>query len=353
MAGTIPEPRKEAPPTDVWLITYGDLLTLLLTFFVLLYASLSNAAASGVGAGLQQYQAVFYRQIATSAAGASGVIRSLPGGGSDLLQRDLTDFSQRTAGPVTVEQIGNSVKVTLGSDILFATSSSVLTPGAESTLTDLAGVLRRHPEQGILISGHTDSVPFAAGNTEFVDNLGLSCARAASVDRLFQREGLDPERMRVVGYGDRMPRPGKGLTGAEYDAWQRRVEVVLTPMADRAARDEEAMFGPEGPAKLLADTTRREDATELTPMHGAPGEGDEAAEGGPVSPGTGGDVGGQPAPAGGWPAFSFPAELTRPTGPAGEAAALGAAAGAWGAPTVEETAPAPVEAEAAPAAESP
>jgi chemotaxis protein MotB len=84
--------------------------------------------------------------------------------------------------------------------------------------------------QGALhIDGHTDNVPVENPRTKelFIDNLGLSLARAAAVARAFVDSGIEPKRLVVRGFGD--SRPVADNKTADGRARNRRVEIRLAP----------------------------------------------------------------------------------------------------------------------------
>lgn len=103
--------------------------------------------------------------------------------------------------------------------ITFETNRAIIRPSSTSTLLDALGVLEEYPDVRLEVQGHTDDV----GNDTF--NLELSQARADSVVRWFVENGIDPARLRAVGYGETLP-IADNMTDAGR-AENRRVEFKL------------------------------------------------------------------------------------------------------------------------------
>jgi outer membrane protein OmpA-like peptidoglycan-associated protein len=104
-------------------------------------------------------------------------------------------------------------------DIYFEFNSERIRDDSQSTLLEIAGVLRRHPEWKLGIEGHTDSVASDAYN------LDLSQRRAAAVKTaLTRRYAVDPQRLTTAGFGESRPRDRNDTL--EGRARNRRVELV-------------------------------------------------------------------------------------------------------------------------------
>lgn len=117
--------------------------------------------------------------------------------------------------------------VTLGSDVLFDVGQATLKPGAHRAVENLTAFLRNHPEQNVVIEGHTDST----GSNDF--NLELSRERAQTVKQAIVRAGIDARRIEVRGRGEGFP-VASNDTGAGRQL-NRRVEVLIPQTADGGA----------------------------------------------------------------------------------------------------------------------
>ena len=297
------KPRKrheEHSNHEAWAIPYGDLVTLLLAFFVVMYALstlnegkyrlLSDslyAAFRGeprtlepvqvgqhqAGAGADSRSGVLQQQrpdpghtppagslvklapevpqIASSRAAAlaeqaerrdaalSRVATAVEGALGDLVKRNL----------VTVRRNEQWVEVELRTDILFSSGSAQPAPTAVPVLERLAQVLAPLPN-GIRVEGYTDNVPIRT--SVFYSNWELSAARAGSVVRVLAGQGIASGRLAVVGYGDQ--RPAASNDSPEGRNANRRVVVVILaveqndPPADPAVAAAAPSPAPGAPA---------------------------------------------------------------------------------------------------------
>jgi chemotaxis protein MotB len=123
---------------------------------------------------------------------------------------------------VHVSKQGDSVQVQISADILFASGVAEPAPAALPVLQRLADSLKPWPN-AVRVEGHTDNVPIRSG--VFHSNWELSAARAGSVVRLFSERGVDPQRLAVVGYGQY--RPLQANTSPTGRNANRRVVVII------------------------------------------------------------------------------------------------------------------------------
>ncbi|MBK7140610.1 MAG: OmpA family protein [bacterium] len=126
---------------------------------------------------------------------------------------------QRDLEGAKVERVGEGIKITWASGILFDVNSAELRPAAKSNLTDLARILNKYPESNIQVDGHTDSTGTAEWNME------LSKRRAESVGMFLGEQSVNYTRLKMVAWGETMPADAANST----DALQanRRVEVGI------------------------------------------------------------------------------------------------------------------------------
>ena len=287
---------------EAWAIPYADLMTLLLAFFVVMYAISSlnegkyrvmadalTAAFGGaprtinpVQVGNNQLQGSNWDRPSPIKSGAkSGPTAPSPTPDPTLLpsmasqmrmpvsmrNQDQLARAQRQLDAVAV-QLGKAlaplieqnlisvrrselwIEVEIHSDILFQTGSASLDQGARQTLALLAGVLRTTPN-GVRVEGYTDNQPIATA--QFPSNWELSAARAASVVHLFADQGLDPGRLAMVGYGEFRPRADNS-SEAGRNANRRVVLIILTDSAARLAPEppQQLQAGPSPPATPVA-----------------------------------------------------------------------------------------------------
>lgn len=225
-----------------WLVTYADLITLLMGYFIMVY-SLSQLDL----AKFRKVVAGFRAATATMGLmeGASGV---LPGGSGVLeleapppssshsvnpVEESLQALAGGIAQQITAAGLGNlvevrvtqeGVRVSMAGPLLFDTASAELRPEADPVLHAVARAIRSRRELRVRVEGHADARPIQT--YRFPSNWELSSARAAAVvRRLAALSGADGTRFTIVGYGD--SRPVRQGDDPQALAQNRRVEILL------------------------------------------------------------------------------------------------------------------------------
>lgn len=134
----------------------------------------------------------------------------------------------------TVERVGEGIKITFDSGILFESNQSALEPQAQANLIDLAQILNKYDDTNVIIEGHTDS----QGSEEY--NLELSKRRAQSVSNYLAQQNVNPTRFTEMGYGEAYPVADNSTV--EGRRQNRRVEIAI--YANEDLKDEaEKMAG--------------------------------------------------------------------------------------------------------------
>jgi outer membrane protein OmpA-like peptidoglycan-associated protein len=118
-----------------------------------------------------------------------------------------------------IERVGEGIKITFSSGILFNVNKSDIQPTAQENLQKLATILNKYPDTQILIEGHTDS----DGKEDY--NMDLSIRRANSVSNYLSSLQVDPTRFHTQGYGETQPVASNET--AEGKALNRRVEIAI------------------------------------------------------------------------------------------------------------------------------
>ncbi len=147
---------------------------------------------------------------------------------AEELERDLEGAK--------IERVGEGIKVTFDSGILFDVAKADLRPVAQENLTKLATILKKYEDTNILIEGHTDS----DGTEEY--NQTLSERRATSVSHFLAMQAVASSRMSTIGYGERQP-IAENSSEAGKQA-NRRVEVAI--MANEKLREAAEKQAGEG-----------------------------------------------------------------------------------------------------------
>ncbi|MCM2318405.1 chemotaxis protein MotB [Geopseudomonas sagittaria] len=213
------------PEEESWLMTYLDMMTLMLVLLVVMLAF------AGKGGGLEGM-----KQMAGGMLSArDGVLPATDGLLPDSALQVPTPLPQK---PVTdpleglkLDQLGDDIDVVVNeSTVSFRISSEILFSSGQADLS-LAGlaVLKRlvpvlnSTDHVIAVVGHTDSVPVRSGR--YPSNWELSGSRAGGVVRYLEANGVASKRLRAVGYAD--TRPLADNATAEGRASNRRVELIM------------------------------------------------------------------------------------------------------------------------------
>ena len=156
-----------------------------------------------------------------TAAGA--ILGAAVGGGAGALIGRKMDKQaqelQRDMANAKVERVGEGIKITFDSGILFDTNSSALRPASTSDINSLAATLKKYLDTNVIVEGHTDNT-----GTDAI-NQPLSVSRAQSVASGLTAQGVATSRITTQGYGSTQP-VGDNTTVEGRQA-NRRVEVAI------------------------------------------------------------------------------------------------------------------------------
>jgi chemotaxis protein MotB len=262
-----------------WLLTYADMITLLMALFMVLF-SISSVNISKYRTLQEALKAAFSGDIlpggkAIAQPGASAnssrapttidtpaIVRLTPDVTAELehapasaqasataasapqstapnvsaaereqaefeaLQRRLNEYARRHGFSqevhATIEQRGLAIRV-LTDSLLFPSGSATLDPRGAPLLSEIAQLLNVDHVHPVAVEGNTDDVPITGG--EFPSNWELSTARASSVVRFLISQKVDPQRLSAVGYAEQHPVASNATAAGR--ALNRRVEIVL------------------------------------------------------------------------------------------------------------------------------
>ena len=208
---------------ESWLMSYLDVLTLLITLFVLLLSMTGNGQATR-GSQLSGDHAQAISPAAQSAAMdispglapmASGIKPRHEG-----LQPGFTDLGIEG---VSVAEGNRGITLRIDNNLLFSSGQASLTPRGQRVLQDLMETLETFDGR-ISVEGHTDNIPISTNR--FPSNWELSTGRATSVLRYLADAGLLETRLRAIGYADTQPLESNDTPRGR--AANRRVELLLT-----------------------------------------------------------------------------------------------------------------------------
>lgn len=174
-----------------------------------------GAGAGGVIGGIIGNQSDNTAMGAIIGATVGGAAGALIGRHMDKQAEELEEDLEGA----DVERVGEGIKITFDSGLLFNFDSYALKPATKDNLIEMASTLKDYKETNILIEGHTDD----KGSDEY--NLKLSKDRAQAVRNFLIAQGVDPSRMTTQGYGESQPVATNDT--AEGRQQNRRVEVAI------------------------------------------------------------------------------------------------------------------------------
>ena len=235
--------------SERWLLTYADLMNLLLILFILLYtmANVDIAKYQTVAASLRAaFGDATVNQVIGDAGGAPSLINIEGNNPSPVVEalmeeQQMEEVKESISKVIEKEGLSNQVEVTIeergivisiAEKVLFRSGSAELEPDSKQTIEKIGKVLLAIPGKMIRIEGHTDNVPIKT--SRFPDNQELSTARANSVWRiLVNNVGINPKSMSATGYGEYRPKMANDTE--EHRAQNRRVDIaILKDMFDKS-----------------------------------------------------------------------------------------------------------------------
>ncbi len=175
-------------------------------------------AGAGAGAG-----AVIGNQFGDNGTAVGAIIGAVVGGTAGaLIGRHMDKQAEELRNDLegaTVTRVGEGIKITFDSGLLFAVNKSDLNSTASANIDELATTLKKYDDTEVKIEGHTDA------DGDDAHNLQLSERRASSVKARLLAQGITPGRLTTVGYGEAQPVADNGT--ADGKAQNRRVEIAI------------------------------------------------------------------------------------------------------------------------------
>ena len=236
--------EHEKENSERWLLTYSDLITLLMIFFVVMYA-MSNVDA-------QKYQVlseslegalnpVGMGSGGTASGGGIDVSQAIADGKSDMVDPELVAAAEEITKLIREKNLQDKVSVSiqergvvvgLMNTVLFDSGSTRIKPDAIPTLVAI-GQIANGVHNYIRVEGNTDDVPM--NTPQIPSNWELSVLRATEVLKLLiDQSNVAPDKISAVGYGEY--RPSVPNTSAVNRAKNRKVDIVI--LSDRLDQSE-------------------------------------------------------------------------------------------------------------------
>ena len=286
---------------EAWAIPYGDLITLLLAFFVVMYALssvnegkyrvLSDSLVAAFRAQPKSLDPIQIGEVSRS-TGSSDIqtprtlvpleiersvqqtLREILEGSPEWeylsalgmtpeeIERAVTELQELNkiignelkalveAEQVKLRESDFWLEIEINSGVLFPTASADLSPSALPVVSRIGEILAANASR-VQVEGHTDNVPIYTA--QFPSNWELSAARAATVVRLFEDAGVTPDRMSALGYGEFQPVEDNQTPDGR--AANRRVVVVVSaadgPSPDNRSGERPGEAPQTGDASVL------------------------------------------------------------------------------------------------------
>ncbi|HYE84014.1 MAG TPA: flagellar motor protein MotB [Clostridia bacterium] len=228
--------RKKAPDeppagAPAWMATYGDMVTLLLCFFVLLF--------SFATLDVQKFKAISQSMSGALGVLESGVTMSMEPMVNSFpvdtpaeeveefknLYEDMSEYIKENnlEASITLRLDERGLLVRFMDDVLFDSGKADLTPKAREIINTVAEIIKQN-DRNVRIEGHTDNVPI---NTfRFPSNWELSTTRAVNVVKyLIEENGIEASRLSASGYSDQHPVDDNSTKEGRQK--NRRVDMVI------------------------------------------------------------------------------------------------------------------------------
>jgi len=230
------EPDEGAPP---WVMTFADLVTLLMVFFILLFAmgsiedekwrlikdSLKSALGEDVipEAGTREGLDVIKDLLAETAVIGVDEVGAMVAKEVEDIASEVEEFvyKNKLAGQVEVSSDGRGAVITVSDVVLFQAGQANVGKAGQDVLKKVFDLLKQF-DYDVKIEGHTDNIPI--NSKEFPSNWELSAARAAQVARMLVKAGFPPEKLSVEGFAEFHPKVPND--SPENRAVNRRIEIV-------------------------------------------------------------------------------------------------------------------------------
>ena len=233
--------QDEHENLERWLITYADLITLLLAFFIMMY-TFSKQDAQTHEQVAERLKAIFRGEsYALKEGGASGrnVVNASPGpaGSGGEIEKELENqiaamaLAFEEGRKISVFRDERGIVIRIMDRAFFDEGKAELKETAKAALRKIAPILEKSSNH-MRIEGHTDDVPI--NTAEFRSNWELSTRRATEVVRhLIEKYGFQPDRISASGYAEY--RPVAPNDTEQNRALNRRIEIILldAPKGDK------------------------------------------------------------------------------------------------------------------------
>jgi len=230
------EESRSVPP---WIITFADMVTLLMVFFILLFAigtveqdkwrQIKESLREALGAdaieelGTRQGLDVIQTQVDEQTVHAVDEVGAMVNREMEDIISEVEEFvfKNKLSGEVRVSSDERGAVITISDVVVFPPGSADMTSRGRKTLRQVFDVLKQF-NYNVKVEGHTDNTPIHT--LRYPSNWELSASRAAEVAHMLIDDGYPPERLSVEGFAEF--RPIVPNTSAQNRSRNRRIEVV-------------------------------------------------------------------------------------------------------------------------------
>lgn len=219
-----------------WLVTYGDMVTLLMAFFVLMYSASKvseekyEQVAQSIAQGFNSPGPDAIVEITSVNSATEVTVLSPLNAAKEMLDQLIEE--RNLDGEMSTSFTPTGLKIELSSSSFFDSGSADVRESMVPSLIELSQVLQSLPagDYQVEVEGHTDNVPI--NTARFPSNWELSSLRAINVAHIFEDTGMQKDRLSAIAYADTRPEvpntDPEGINIPENQAKNRRVVVHVT-----------------------------------------------------------------------------------------------------------------------------
>lgn len=233
--------KQKKENSERWLLTYSDLITLLMIFFVIMY-SMSNVDSQkydSLATSLNNSLSPSFSIVNGGSTNSIGSITPVTNGNSDILsnsssqslsptqeiEQELKNYleSHDLTSQVTLHIEPQGLILSLNENIFFESGKAEIQPRYKKNLLEISAILSTF-NNNVSIEGHTDNIPIH--NNQFRSNWELAAIRATNVVHLLiDEEHMNPSKLSATSYGEHHPIASNDTD--EGRAKNRRIDIVL------------------------------------------------------------------------------------------------------------------------------
>ena len=224
--------KNQDSGSPAWMTTFGDMMTLLLVFFVMMYSMSVLDVDRFMG-----FISAFQNQLGVLEGGETVTDEDLMTRGSrgedfnvahqnvQVVRNQMAEFieERELEGNVSMEMTDRGLVVSVTGEVLYEIGRAEIRPEGAALLNEIIANIKEIPNE-IMVEGHTDDWPIST--EQFPSNWELSTARATNVVRYFiENTDINPARFSAAGYSEYRPVAPNDTAGNR--AMNRRVEIVV------------------------------------------------------------------------------------------------------------------------------